>query len=220
MSSKKNRKPKTKENLLSPEQVDKVLSVISSQREDFVFKGILYTGLRNSEFLHMNKRWINFNRDLLRVPGKQECNCKGCKYARRKIRSEANKKIDKRMELRLDGYWVPKTASSERTIPIVDEAKEVFYPFFKKYDSILEVFPFRQYINNILSRLQRKSGVKLFPHCLRGTFATMLAIKGFSPYEIQEALGWADIGVAMHYIKLSGAGLKNAFEEKWARVYD
>jgi len=243
--SRTNKKPKTREHLLSPIQIKTVLSTIKKPEEELIFKSLIFTGLRISEFIHLNRDWINFNRNLIRIPEKQRCDCMSCLYIRRKLKKrqdvfekqEASEEVDAdfrssrrrrkkkkglsdRQKLRIKGYWTPKTVASERTIPIVEEAQEVLYPYFKKHDSILEIFPARQYVNNILKRLEKRSKVKLFPHCLRGTFATMLAIKGFNPYEITDTMGWSDINIAIFYIKMSGAGLKNAFEEKWARVYD
>ena len=245
MSRKYKKKPKTREHLLSPDQIKSVLATIKKPEEELVFKSLIYTGLRISEFIHLNRDWINFDRNLIRIPEKQRCDCMSCVYIRRKLkrrqdtiveeedsgdedvnfrhsrrRRRKKKVLSDRQKIRLKGYWTPKTIASERTIPIVDEAQEVLYPYFKKHDSILDVFPARQYINNILKRIEKRSKVKLFPHCLRGTFATMLAIKGFNPYEITDTMGWSDINIAIFYIKLSGAGLKNAFELKWNREYD
>ena len=128
-------------------------------------------------------------------------------------------KLNERQKTRLDGYWVPKTSTSERTIPIVEEAEKVIYPYFKKHKAIMDVFPARQYINNTLNRLGKRSKVKIFPHCLRGTLATMLAVKGFDAFQITQTMGWADINVAIFYIKLSGAALQNAFDEKWSTEF-
>jgi len=231
--------------LLAPEQIKEVANVIRNKQEGLAFYSLIYTGLRISEFIHLNKDWINFDRNLIRIPDKQRCDCMGCLYIRRNLKTKLDyseteydepdesvsfsssrrrrrkrKGLSERQKIRVKGYWVPKTVASERTIPVVEEAQEVLYPYFKEYDEILEIYPARQYVNNILNRLEKRSKVKLFPHCLRGTFATMLAIKGFNPYEITDTMGWSDINVAIFYIKLSGAGLKNAFELKWNREYD
>jgi len=37
--------------------------------------------------------------------------------------------LRERQKIRFKGYWTPKTAASERTIPIVKEAQEVLYPY-------------------------------------------------------------------------------------------
>lgn len=55
----------------------------------------------------------------------------------------------------------------------------------------------------------------VFPHALRGTFATILASKGFDIYEVKDVLGWKSIHPAIFYINLAGARIKKSFEEKW-----
>jgi len=237
-------KPKTKEHILLPEQIDKINKNIKSSEEDFVFNSLLNSGLRISEFVHLRKTWINFNRNLIKVPEAEKCSCKGCEYKRLQVlrkqksfvkdvndeieestyrgrtrRRKKRNKLSAHQEMVLKGYWVPKTKASIRTIPVVPEAQEVLYPFFKQYKKVQDVYPWRQYVNNILNKLSKRSKIKIFPHCLRGTFATMLATKGFDAFEITDVMGWSDINVAIFYIKLSGTVLKNAFEEKWSRKY-
>jgi len=209
-------KPRTRDHLLSEDDIKKVIKVIKNFYEKFVFYGILYTGLRKSEFIHMRKTWIDFKRNLIRVPDKQKCDCGQCKLNRKKLADEDYDSLNTHKKLIYDGYWVPKTEMSARTIPILDEARGVLYPFFKKHKAVIEVYPWTQYTNNVLNRLQRRSKIKIFPHCLRGSLATMLAIRDFDAYRITEIMGWADINVAIFYIKLSGAVLTKEVNEKWS----
>ena len=234
-------KPKTKEHLLEPEDIVKVEKKIKTPLEAFVFYALIYTGLRISELVHLRNSWIDKKRHLITIPDKMKCDCSECSRKRKKIKKKAEllaklkhedteetekriisrrlktkrKKLSGHQKTVLDGYWVPKTKASARTIPIVPEAQKVIYPFFKQNKMVLDVFPARQYINNVLKRLEKRSKVKLFPHALRGTFATMLASRKFTPYEITDTMGWSDINVAIFYIKLSGEVLSEAFEEKW-----
>jgi len=244
-------KPKTKENLLSRENIDQINSVIRNKREDFTFNGILFTGLRAFEFMHLNKDWVKFIsrsnpssiiRGNINVPERQVCSCKECKYKRIKLEKRLSKiKINEDIEYEpnnikfkkiwkrkkrlgslsirdrnmIKGYWVPKTNSSVRTIPIVPQAENIFRNYFDNHDTVLELLPRRIYVNRILNRLERRSGIKLFPHCLRGTFATILAMMGFTPFAIQKALGWKSVEVAQSYIDYSGAALNREFDNKW-----
>ena len=209
-------KPKTRYHLLGDAQIKKIIKVIKTDIERFVFIGLLYTGLRASEFIHMRKTWINFKRHLIVIPDKQSCNCNKCKTNRIKLSEKDVDSLNDHQKTILEGYWVPKTASSARTIPIVPEARKVLYPFFKKYKTVMKKLPMTQYLNIYLNRLKKRCKIKIFPHCLRGTFATMLAIDGFDAYKITNILGWADINVAMFYINLSGAALTNEVEDKWS----
>jgi len=208
-------KPRAKDHLLSDEDIKKIKKVIKNFDEKFVFIGILYTGLRKSEFIHMRKTWINFKRNLIVIPDKQKCDCGQCKLNRKKLADEDYEDLNDHKQLVYNGYWVPKTSMSARTIPILEEAREVLYPFFKKHKEVIEVYPWTQYTNNTLNRLQKRSKIRIFPHCLRGTLATMLAIRGFDAYAITDMMGWGDINVAIYYIKLSGAVLTKEVNEKW-----
>lgn len=195
---KKYSKPKTKENLLGDREIIKLNGIKKDKNEEFAFMVLLYTGLRVSELIHMRRSWLNLWRGFINVPERQRCGCMECRYLGRV-------------------YWRPKTADSARAIPVVPEVRGILRRFFEDHEAVLEVFPSRQYVNNVLKRLQDRSGVRLFPHALRGTFATMLAEREFTPFEIKDALGWKSVDVAISYIKLSGTTLKRAFQEKWHR---
>ena len=126
------------------------------------------------------------------------------------------KKPNEHQLLRLDGYWVPKTEFSVRsTIRIVDEIKDVLIDFFKDHNSVLEVFKARNYFNRVLKRIEKRSGVKLFPHALRGTFATGLAKMDYSPLEMKQICGWSSVDTANYYILLSRRTIKKTYDKKW-----
>ena len=220
-------KPKTRENLLDEFQIAKVEKNIRTSEERLVFYGLAFTGLRISEFLHLRRSWIDYNRNRLTVPSFQPCKCKGCIYIRNKLRNKIilaekqNKSFSKmktqRYKKMLEGNWLPKTSYSVRTIPIVQQARDVLYPYFKEHKLMLEAFPLRQYINTMLTDIGKRSKVTLFPHALRGTFATMLALDDFTAIKLTDAMGWADINMALTYIKISGEALDDEFDKKWSR---
>jgi len=198
-------------------QIKKLNRNLETEQEKFVFTILLYTGLRASELIHMTRKWIDYKRHFIIIPDEQICNCYKCKSNRKYLSKKHADDLNEHQKLIMKGYWVPKTISSARTIPIVPEARAVLYPFFKEHKTVMEIFPLTQYLNYTLTKIQKRCKIKLFPHCLRGTFATMLARKGFNQFEITDVMGWADINVAVFYIKLSGIVLKEAFEKKWSR---
>ena len=221
-------KPKARKHLLEDFEIKRVEKNIQTAEEDLTFHGMLYTGLRISEFIHLRRSWIDFKNDFLIIPEAQPCNCKGCIPIRNKLRKklEFTNKDDIKLRHRtiLEGNWLPKTPYSVRTIPIIKNAQEVLYPYFKEHKLMLEAFPLRQYVNTILTNLSirtfgkpKKGQKKIFPHALRGSFATMLARDDFTHIEITRALGWADMNTARFYIDLTGSALKTAFDEKWSR---
>ena len=227
-------KPEARKHLLEESQIERVEKHIQTDEERLIFYGMLFTGLRVSEFLHLRRSWIDYKNNHLIVPEAQPCNCKGCIKIRNDLRKKLiryqennktiTKKKQKRYELVLEGNWLPKTPYSARTIPIIKNAKEVLYPYFKEHNLMLEAFPLRQYINTILTNLSirafgkpQKNKKKLFPHALRGSFATMLARDNITSIGITRALGWADINTARFYLDLTGAALDDEFAKKLSR---
>jgi len=187
---------------LEEEEIRRILRYLEREGnflEEFCFKVLLFTGLRVSEFVHLKRSWIKGN--VIRIPEREKCNCRECR--------------------KKGGVWRPKTKDAIRNIPIVPEIRGLIKSFFKNFNSVMDLFPgktpARVQVYNILRELERKVKLKhrLFPHALRGTFATILASKGFDEWEIKSALGWKRIDVATRYIKISGARLERAFEEKW-----
>jgi len=189
------KKSKTKEHILSEKQIQRVINAIEYEDELILFYCLLYTGLRVSEFIHLRRSWIDWENDFIRIPKKQKCSCSECK--------------------KNGGFWSPKTSTSVRVIPIVSEIRGILERYFSEHNSIMELIPSRGMAYYILRDLGKKARVKLFPHALRGTFATILASKDFNPFEICDAMGWKSIQTAIYYIRLSGAQLKRAFEQKW-----
>ena len=220
-------KPKARDHLLEDPQINRVEKILRTDEERLVFYGLAFTGLRISEFIHLRRSWINFKRNQIKIPEYQPCNCKGCIYLRNNLRKKLAKaeeqnitftnKMTQRYKTMLEGNWLPKTTHSVRTITIVQQARDVLYPYFDKHKLMLEAFPLRQYINTMLTDIGKRSKVKLFPHALRGTFATMLALDNFTTIRLTEIMGWADINTALFYIKLSGAALQEEFDKKWSR---
>lgn len=210
-------KPKARDHLLEDPQINIIEKRIQTDQESLGFYGLTFTGLRISEFIHLRRSWLDTKKHLIKIPEAQPCNCKGCIYIRNKLRKqlEFEDTIKARHRKILEGNWLPKTSNSVRTIPIVQKAQDVLYPYFDEHDLLLDEFPLRQYVNTMLTDLGKRSKIRLFPHALRGTFATMLAIKKFTAFEITQTMGWADINTAMFYIKLSGSALLDAFDAKW-----
>jgi len=191
---------RTKENLLTPTERDKLLKACKTFDEKFVVYGLLYTGMRVSEFLHMRRDWIDFEGGWIKIPSEQPCNCRACLRQR-------------------NGIWRVKSRKGEykgRRIKLPPEVKPLFEEFFRKRRSVLEVYRNRMNLWRIVKQVGKRAGIKrLFPHVLRGTHASMLAGKGFSPWGVQAALGWKSIKTADYYIRISPDMLEREYEEKW-----
>jgi len=199
-------KPHTKDYILDDSDIRRIRRCLSSWVEGLVFLGLLYTGMRVSEFIHFRKSWINWKKGLISLPREQPCPCYECKRELHNRKGKVTKP---------SGVWKPKTKEAVRSIPTLPEVESLFRQCFKRYDSIMQVVPSRVYAWMILKRVEKKSGVKLFPHVLRGTLATILADKDFNAAEIKDILGWRSFKTADEYIKLSGARVLKAVQEKW-----
>ncbi len=65
-------------------------------------------------------------------------------------------------------------------------------------------------VQRILERLGRKAGVKVSPHMLRHTGATLFIRNGGDPFSLQRLLGHADIQTTMIYVHMAGSALREA----------
>ena len=65
-------------------------------------------------------------------------------------------------------------------------------------------------VQRILERLGRRAGVKVSPHRLRHTGATLFIRNGGDPFSLQRLLGHADIQTTMVYVHMAGSALREA----------
>jgi len=65
-------------------------------------------------------------------------------------------------------------------------------------------------VQRILERLGRKAGVKVSPHMLRHTGATLFIRNGGDPFSLQRLLGHSDIQTTMVYVHMAGSALREA----------
>ena len=218
------RKSKTKDNLLTEDELVALLNAINTFNESLLVYGLGFTGMRVSEFIHLSREWVDWDRDLIVIPERQRCGClsNGCQ----KPRYDRKGKVIKQ-----PGYWMPKTKNAIRSIPIVPELKPLLQKFFSKYSCVMELIPSRGMAYYIIRDLGVRAGIPhpVFPHAIRGTFATLLAsgsrpwrknpakrhVKPFTPFEIKDTLGWSKVQTADDYIRLSAQMIKTTFEEKW-----
>ncbi|NVM24266.1 MAG: site-specific integrase [Desulfobacterales bacterium] len=201
-------KEKTKENLLTDIEVDQLKGACQGFIDIFLVSMLLYTGMRVSELIHMRQGWIDWEMKLIRIPREQACSCSECKREFRNKKGKVTKP---------SGVWMPKTPDAIRSIPIVPELEDLLQRYLREYETVREIIPSRGAAYYRLRRISRYAeiGHPVFPHALRGTFATILARKQFTSSEMMSTMGWKSIAAADSYIKLSGAAVKQAFKKKW-----
>ena len=207
----KRRKPKpfTRENVLTPDERKRLLDATNNDYERLIVYGLLYTGMRESEFLHMRKSWVNFEEGVISVPLREECKiCSLCK----KSKTRKNKLI------KPADTWQAKTKHAERPIPIVPEVKDIFLNYFKGHGSIIETVWYRQNIWSTVVELGKRARIRhpVFPHALRGTFATILVEKGLEDsVTLKDVMGWKSLAMATEYIKIGGTAMKKRIDKIW-----
>jgi len=190
---------KTIENVLTTEEVSLLEQNAVSVREKLIVNGLLYTGMRVGEFIHLNRDWIDFKAHHIRIPGSMPCQCKSCKIGHP------------------TGVWKPKTTQGARVIPIAPEVLSELKEYFRTFKSVMEMIPSRGSAHYHLKMAAKRAGIThpVFPHALRGTFASLLAQKGFDPFEIKEIMGWKSVEMASSYVRLFGDHIQKVFDKKW-----
>jgi len=216
------RKPKAKEYIISTDNRKKILDSIHTDEEELVVKGLLFTGMRVSEFIHMKRDWINWDEGIIHIPYRIPCRCgQTCikpnyQYYKRDRVTKKRIKLDKPQMTKPPNTWQGKTKHAERPIPILPEVKELFRIYFEDYESIMELLDNRIKVWKLIKGVGERAGIKAFPHCVRATFATVLVERGLEdPVALTQIMGWADIKMAMVYIRLSGVGLKKKIDKIW-----
>ncbi len=201
-------KSKTKENLLTDVEMEQLLVACKGFTDVFLVSMLFYTGMRVSELVHLRREWVDWKLGFINVPREQTCGCVFCERELRNVKGVVTKP---------SGVWRPKTPEAVRPIPIVPEIEGILREFFTKHKEVIALIPSRGAAYYRLRWIAKRANIKhpVFPHAARGTFATLLARKGFNAFELMRIMGWKSIKTAEAYIKISGAAVKRAFEEKW-----
>jgi site-specific recombinase XerD len=70
-----------------------------------------------------------------------------------------------------------------------------------------------RWVQQVIARLGVKAGIKdvrVSPHTLRHTAATLAVKNGMEPFALQRLFGWENISTALKYVHMSGAALREA----------
>ncbi|GAH08425.1 unnamed protein product, partial [marine sediment metagenome] len=152
---------------LSQTQVQALLSACNDLDERVTINAQLFLGLRVGEVAHLRADWVTQEGNL-KIPSQQVCRCAECARER-------------------GGTWHPKTKAGARTVPIPQRMKKDLSELFKAKPYGMEVSRIGLWgrTKRILKRaritFKGLSDNTAFPHALRSTCATMLAVGGMSP---------------------------------------
>ncbi|MGC8937313.1 MAG: tyrosine-type recombinase/integrase, partial [Candidatus Methanomethylicaceae archaeon] len=156
--------------------------------------------------------WINWKGGFITIPEGQPCTIH---YECRRPRTVIDWSTGERIKIK--NMWRVKVPEAARSIPILPEVEPVLKGFFMDHSSISEVVPNRIEAWRIVKTVAERAGLRkrVFPHVLRGTFASILAGKDFDGLSIQALLGWKSIKTADEYVRLSPQRLVKMMREKW-----
>lgn len=188
----------SKDDSLKDEEIEQLIAVAQTPKDKLIILLAAYTGMRASEIAHIKKSWLNYNigKGVIIIPKEQACSCGECKKYRA-------------------GIWTPKTKKGSRIIPLLDvRLKDMCKSWFLLYDGLGSN---RWNVWHRIKTLARKANLltRVYPHCLRATFASKLAHLNLSSSSLKYFQGWANIKTAESYIEDSGARALDELKEKW-----
>lgn len=188
------------ENIPPREVVDKLLNMAKTIEDKILVHGLLLTGFRIGELVHMRRSWVKWDINKIQIPYEQPCTCRHC----RKARYKKNKKTGEWKLSKAENTWRAKTVSAQRSVPISPKLKPILIQFFSKYNSVMDVYPYRELAWHRLKKLAKEAGIKyrIFPHMLRGCVASKLAGQRVDVYRLKDLMGWKTIDMAAEYVKL------------------
>lgn len=175
-------------------------------------------GMRAGEITHLRDDWIDWERELIRIPAWDPCDHGKddgiCGYCKKAARQRVRKNTDVKLDAALEERWNPKTRHSVRTIPFGFDERiaDVLVEFFFHRDNYPRS---RCSINRRVNRVCEEAGYdpdSLYPHALRASAATYHAYQGLPVAALQSMFGWADLATAQKYVRLSGGATQQALE--------
>ena len=201
---------RTRENLLSDDEIERVKGACKTRYITLLVWGLLYTGMRISEFIHMNRGWISWAEGVIRIPERMSCDCKACKRELTNGKGEIT---------RPSGIWMPKTKNASRAIPILPEIEGLLRDYFKGHERIMDYIGSRNLAYYHIKQVGKLAGLNhtLFPHALRGTYATMMAKRKLDPFRLKDLMGWKTLEPAAWYVRFAGTDLRDEVLKIWKR---
>lgn len=176
-------------------------------------------GMRSGEIIHMRESWVDWDRQMIRIPTFEPCE-KGndggiCGYCRQQAEQTLDYDPSINVEMEKERRWKPKTPAAARAIPFNFDAEiqSVIKWWFAEHDS----FPIsRVSLNRRIDAAAEAAGIdaeNLYPHALRATAASYHAYRGLQVAPLKAFMGWENLDGAEPYIRLSGGATARALED-------
>ena len=178
-----------REDSLTPQESTMLLASAISSLDRFIIFTIVFAGLRVSELKHLRRSWVNFEAKTITVPTRQYCPCWECNYTYPRGQKKCKK-----------GLWRPKTRKGARTVPIHPLLLPILTEFLASYEEIgLTRVSIWAHVKAAAKRARIFRSI--YPHCLRATAATRLALQKISAPSLKYLMGWNSLQAAEDYIK-------------------
>ena len=179
-----------KEDALNPVEADMMLIACRDLLDNLVVRLPYFAGMRIGEIQHLRVTWLNWEKGHIEIPARQLCQCYECVKWRK-------------------GIWTPKSRAGIRNLLITPEIE----PYLTQLKE--GVKRSRQALEQRFERIRQRSipTVPAYPHCLRASFATMLAEQGMSTPSLTYIMGWQTLSPAESYIQSSMRRAHQEFQE-------
>lgn len=177
-------------------------------------------GLRPGEITHLNRSWVDTEREMIQVPEHYPCR-KGrngglCGYCRQAVEQRLSYGSNSSYEELANRYWLPKTSAAVRDVPFH------FSPRISVTISLLidthDGWPYsfstlKRRLETAIDYAPELSQDATSPHGLRATAASYHAGRGLDLAALRAMFGWEDITTARQYLNVGGAMTRRALSE-------
>ena len=177
-----------REDVLTPQELSMLLMACHGLKDKVIIFSLVYGGLRVSELKHLRRSWVDLEQSTITIPTRQYCSCVECNH------------IDRKTGKSKEGIWRPKTKRGARTILI----HPTLLPVLRDFLAVNEKIGLsRVAIWARVKKVARQAHIfrNIYPHCLRATAATMLALEKISAPSLKYTMGWSSLQAAEDYIK-------------------
>lgn len=184
--------PKSKDDSLNREQFQSLWEAARSgdELDRIIFVCAGHLGMRASEIANLKRSWIDFQREIIKVPyedgkwrAKNQAAARSIPY--RSMRNRVRKEIENYFDYH-GRIEVPRETVWYRVKRIAQKAK--------------------------ISK-------RVYPHSLRATAAFQLAEAGLSAQALRQVMGWSQLNTAQAYINQTGRAAERELEQKAGNLW-
>jgi integrase len=175
------RKQQVERPVLSPSEVEKVAQACKNERDAVLLRFLAYSGCRIGEALAL--RWVNVDLESRTVRICESISSNTGKPLLRPTKTYASRTID-----------IPRKVA-EQLLTLQKSQSVTALVFANGSGGVLY---YRNWRSRCFDPAAKRAGVKVLPHDLRSTCASLLIDAGASPKDVQVHLGHSSIAITMN----------------------